>query len=215
MKAKFIKIQAVLIAVIMCFCAVCVNAAEVITIDSVVCEKYTDEYGYEDDTLLAVNVSITAPETTNEITIVVSSTEIEEVNAETISQVIYMNQIDVPEDGICVINIEKSKIKSVLGVEAIEGATLYLKVGGATAEEMAKTTFTCTVAEEAITFGDVNSDGYVDAGDAVLILRNSIGLNELTEAQVKAADVNMDGDVNYMDAISVLQYDAGIIDSVN
>jgi len=61
--------------------------------------------------------------------------------------------------------------------------------------------------------GDLNNDGDVDAGDALLILRSSVGLIKLSEAQAYVADVNGDGDIDAGDAVMILRYDAGLIDS--
>lgn len=63
--------------------------------------------------------------------------------------------------------------------------------------------------------GDVNGDGYIDSADAMLCLRYSVGLEELSEEQEKAADVNKDGFVDAGDAIKILRYDAKLIDSLN
>lgn len=58
--------------------------------------------------------------------------------------------------------------------------------------------------------GDVNQDGLVDSGDAVLVLRHGLGSITLTGDQFKAADVNNDNVVNTMDAGQILRYDAGL-----
>ena len=61
--------------------------------------------------------------------------------------------------------------------------------------------------------GDINNDGSVDAGDALLVLRYSVGLIALSQAQQSVADVNSDGDIDAGDAILILRYDAGLIDA--
>jgi hypothetical protein len=58
--------------------------------------------------------------------------------------------------------------------------------------------------------GDVNGDGYVRSNDAILILRHSAGLTELTGASLVAADMNSDGYVRSNDAILVLRKAAGL-----
>jgi hypothetical protein len=63
--------------------------------------------------------------------------------------------------------------------------------------------------------GDVNGDGYIDAGDALLVLRYAVGLiDDLTGAQLSAADVNKDGIVDAGDAVRILRYNAGLIDAL-
>ena len=60
--------------------------------------------------------------------------------------------------------------------------------------------------------GDLNNDGDVDSADALLILRSSVGLMALSEAQRAVADVNSDNSIDAGDAILILRYDAGLID---
>ncbi len=62
--------------------------------------------------------------------------------------------------------------------------------------------------------GDVNDDGAVDAGDAVLISRYDAGLVNLTDAQLAVGDVNDDGAVDAGDAVVISRYDAGLISTI-
>lgn len=65
--------------------------------------------------------------------------------------------------------------------------------------------------------GDVNSDGEVDAADAIKIARYDAGLDEYSQedyAKLKASgDVNGDGRVDAGDAVLIRRYDAGLISS--
>lgn len=56
-----------------------------------------------------------------------------------------------------------------------------------------------------ILMGDVNGDGTVSAQDALLVLRYSMEIMDLTEDQLAAADVNADGSVDSADAIMILR----------
>ena len=58
--------------------------------------------------------------------------------------------------------------------------------------------------------GDVNCDGKADYSDALLILRASIGLAELTESQKQIADINGDGNPDYIDALTILRRSIGL-----
>ena len=58
--------------------------------------------------------------------------------------------------------------------------------------------------------GDVNRDGAVDSGDAVLILKYDARLIEFTDEQLVLADINEDGRINAYDATLVLEKDVGI-----
>ena len=56
-----------------------------------------------------------------------------------------------------------------------------------------------------IMFGDVDGDNVTTSSDALQILRNSVGLQEFSEDQIKTADVDKDGSINSGDALTVLR----------
>ena len=58
---------------------------------------------------------------------------------------------------------------------------------------------------------DVNNDGGVNASDAILIMRYSLGLIDLNQVQRILADVNGDGVVNASDAIIVMRKTLGLV----
>ena len=60
---------------------------------------------------------------------------------------------------------------------------------------------------------DAYTEGDVEAFDAVLALRNSVGLETLNEYQLIAGDVNLDGRVDEVDASLILQKSVFLIDS--
>ena len=62
-------------------------------------------------------------------------------------------------------------------------------------------------------YGDVNNDKKVSMVDAVLIMRNTLGLNELSADAAVRADVDGDGSVTIKDSINVLRYICGILDT--
>jgi hypothetical protein len=59
--------------------------------------------------------------------------------------------------------------------------------------------------------GDVNQDGGINVADAVLTLKSSVGLVQLTDNQKAAADINKDAQVNVADAVMILKIAIGII----
>lgn len=73
--------------------------------------------------------------------------------------------------------------------DAITTAALYIRVNE----------------KPAITPGDVNNDGSINASDAATILMYSASFTSLTSAQLEAADMNDDGIVNAVDAALLLQ----------
>lgn len=64
--------------------------------------------------------------------------------------------------------------------------------------------------ESSVLPGDVNLDGRITSADALLTLRYSIGLADLTEEQLLAADVNSDASINSADALVILRMSLGI-----
>ena len=60
-----------------------------------------------------------------------------------------------------------------------------------------------------VLIGNVNNDGAVDSSDALVLLRASVGLEELSAEQMLSGDVNNDGTVDSADALEVLRYSVG------
>lgn len=58
--------------------------------------------------------------------------------------------------------------------------------------------------------GDITCDGVADYEDALFILRASIGLEILQEADLPCADVTGDGAANYEDALKILRASIGL-----
>jgi subtilisin family serine protease len=54
--------------------------------------------------------------------------------------------------------------------------------------------------------GDINKDGRIDAGDAVLVLRHVAGLVTLNDSQLAVADFNEDSVINTGDATAILKH---------
>ena len=72
-------------------------------------------------------------------------------------------------------------------------------------------TITATFLEKSLhEMGDLNMDGKVDSGDAILLLRYNAGLETLTNEQKLLADVNSNGRIDASDASEILRMDAGL-----
>lgn len=122
---------------------------------------------------------------------------------------------------------DDATVKNLTWVSSDEKTATVSRTGIVTALSVGETTITATTvdggysAEIKITvtaaaqLGDVNGDGYIDAADALLCLRASVGLITLTPEQEAAADVNHDGLIDAGDAILILRYDARLIPSLN
>ena len=56
-------------------------------------------------------------------------------------------------------------------------------------------------------YGDINSDGSINAGDIVRLAQHIARWNiNLTNDELNAADVNLDGSINTKDAVLLAQY---------
>ena len=69
---------------------------------------------------------------------------------------------------------------------------------------------------QSVVLGDVNDDKSIDSGDAIVVLRYSVGLAELTAAQKIAGNVTgkeNNDNIDSGDAIKILRYSVGLISS--
>lgn len=62
------------------------------------------------------------------------------------------------------------------------------------------------------TLGDVDSDGIINAEDALKILKHVTGIDFISEDYLSAADVDFDKKITASDALTILKYVVGIID---
>lgn len=122
---------------------------------------------------------------------------------------------------------DNATVKNLTWVSSDEQTATVSRTGIVTALSVGETTITATTVDggysaeikiivtAAAQLGDVNGDGYIDAADALLCLRTSVGLITLTPEQEAAADVNHDGLIDAGDAILILRYDARLIPNLN
>lgn len=122
---------------------------------------------------------------------------------------------------------DDATVKNLTWVSSDEQTATVSRTDIVTALSVGETTITATTVDggysaeikiivtAAAQLGDVNGDGYIDAADALLCLRASVGLITLTPEQEAAADVNHDGLIDAGDAILILRYDARLIPSLN
>lgn len=122
---------------------------------------------------------------------------------------------------------DDATVKNLTWVSSDEQTATVSRTGIVTALSVGETTITATTVDggysaeikiivtAAAQLGDVNGDGYIDAADALLCLRASVGLITLTPEQEAAADVNHDGLIDAGDANLILRYDARLIPSLN
>ena len=186
-------------------------AADGIIISEVSFAPYEDPYGAQYDDIINVRVVFTAPESMNQMTILLMGADMKTITMENKHQIIYQNQIETPEDGVLVFPVEKARILSATGRDKIDGAKLYLRIGGT---GMATVSKTVSYKEPVVGYGDLNADGEIDIADAILILRYHAQLGTLSVEQLKAADVTQDGEVDNADALRILLFEAGMVDTI-
>ncbi len=66
-----------------------------------------------------------------------------------------------------------------------------------------------------VDYGDMNSDGNINASDALSVLQMSTGIVEASDYQLAIGDINADGKTNSSDALLILQLSTGLITSFN
>lgn len=184
-------------------------ATEDIVIEDVKFEVFVDANGVEDEDVVNVRVKFSVPESVSQVAVFLVSEDIDELNEQTKSKVIFMNQSVNPDDGEYVFPIEKSRIASATGLEEIDGVTLYLKLGGKTMSETK--TQSVVYSEEGLTTvisGDVDGDGMITSRDATMLLRYLAGW-QLSGISTSAMDVDKDGEVTNRDGTLLLRYLAG------
>lgn len=196
------------LAMIVAFCNV-TYAAETISIDTVTIQNYEDEYGNIDDSLVSIVIEFTTTNAAEQITVLLTSENITEISTETVSKIIFMDQVAISDETIYTFNVEKSRIKAATGLDDIDGCTLYVKMGAKGVESMATTMVEYNDSTSVVMYGDVTGDGTIDIADAIKILRFDAGYDQLTNEQYVAAELTNDGMVDIADAIKILRYDAG------
>jgi len=71
-------------------------------------------------------------------------------------------------------------------------------------------TVTAIFTSSTTTSGDIDGNGSVTMGDALLLAQSIVGIATLTTAQRQAADVNQDGSITMADTLQVAQIVVGI-----
>ena len=94
--------------------------------------------------------------------------------------------------------------------ELTKGTYHVYLVGGGTAFNAAEPDATFQY-DKKYTLGDVNEDGAINSGDAMLVLQHSVRLFTLSARQQLAADVNMNNKIESGDAMQILQYSVHLI----
>ena len=202
-------------------CAMPAFAANTISIadKGVSLSVYKDASGNVNEDYVKVKVTYTAThdeaaEEMSRITFVLSATEPSEKLAGNEAKVVYLDeQVTPTDDSTYTFVIEKSKIKSALNKDDIEGASLIFKMGGVGVEEAARADVLFYTPVD-VMYGDITGDGKINTLDITVILRYIAGLvqdAQLTKEQLAAADINGDTKINTLDITVILRYIAGLV----
>ena len=123
--------------------------------------------------------------------------------------IIYIDQAEAKDGVVTFENIYPSELAD--SIILITGANI--DPSNLDGNEIANQLVACIV-EAKYMLGDVNCNGVVNTGDAMLLLQYVAELADLTETGLLAADVNRVGGVNTGDAMRLLQFIAELIDDL-
>lgn len=200
-------------SLILSFCCMAF-ATDSLSIDTVTIQKYTDELGVEDESLVTFTVDFTIVDTAEQMTVLLASENITDLSENVEDKIVFIDQAVVPSETTYTFVVEKSRIASATGLSDIEGCTLYLKMGGQGIDTAAYKEVVYNDPYKTAVFGDVTGDGVADIGDAIKLLRYDAKLVTLTEDELALADVTGNGEVDIADAVKILRYDAKLEDSL-
>lgn len=94
------------------------------------------------------------------------------------------------------------------------GITVTTADGGFSAVCQVEVRAAPAMIDPTVRYGDLNEDGTVDVGDAILVLRSIVGKVVLSDQQSLFADVNLDRTIDVGDAILILRHIVGLVPSL-
>ena len=174
------------------------ESAVEIEIANITFDKYIDSDGIEHSDSGIVEVEFSKLNLDGQMTLLLSTKEIKDVSGESLSKVIYINQVDVPAYNVVTFPIDKTKIADAIGSEDINNCEMILKVNGFGGSDaaMLKTVFV----ESTKVFPDLNEDGRITVIDTLLAI--NLCLNHKYNP---IADVNSDEKVSLIDVLRILK----------
>ena len=160
--------------------------------------KYVDDNGVEHEDSGTVEVEFSKLMLEGQMTLLLSTEEITDTSEESLSKIIYINQIDVPAYNVVTFPIDKTTIAAAIGKDDISDCELVLKVNGFGGSDavVLKTTFV----ESQKKFPDLNNDGKITILDTLIAV--DLCLNYKFNS---IADMNDDGKVSLIDVLRILK----------
>lgn len=118
----------------------------------------------------------------------------------TADNIAYIDQMAATETGVSFTAYPKELTKGKYYVYLVGGGMAFAQSQVASFEY-----------DKKYTLGDVDEDGAINSGDAMLVLQHSVRLFTLSARQQLAADVNMNNKIESGDAMQILQYSVHLI----
>lgn len=206
-KRKLLMLVVIVAFVVSCLTFTCY--ANEISITNVSFEKFTDEYGIENDANVVMKIEFVASANTTQISVCVLGEDIDDiVQAELTNKLVYMGQFNTPSSGVLMIPLSKAMISTATGNANVDGATIYLRVGGKTISDSTTMVINVAIPKSEEIPGDVDGDGEVTNRDVTLLLRY-LAEWELSDISLTAMDVDGDDEITNRDGTLLLRYLAG------
>lgn len=194
------KIVALFILTAMLFASVCSAASFPITINSVSVENSYLADGRVNGGEAMIEAKFAVPTDSTQTTIVLATEDISEISKETLPYIVYINQIDTPDNGEFEFPVVKDMIRSAAELVDVDGCTLYLKIGASGINGFATYKFSF---DDTALYGDANVDNSVNPLDLVCVQRYIAEWNGYNSNTVNLTVLDLDGDgsVNMFDAM--------------
>lgn len=112
-------------------------------------------------------------------------------------------------EGEFVVEIRNLKYNRSLAPITIRYRTVFFDIDNIGLEEPIQAPDVSTL------IGDVNANGVLDMGDALLIMRFGLALIDFTSDELGIADYNMNGSVDMSDALLVMRYSMNLIQTTD
>jgi hypothetical protein len=225
---KLLIMSIALVAIMATVFTVSAFAANTVDVTGISITEYVDPTTEEvNDAYVNMTVEYTVGEGTegmDRITFMLSATTVADELEGNEAKVVYLDERVTPANAVEGVYsysfvAEKARIKSALNlatIEAIEGQTLYFKMGGVGVDEAdtATVVYNSPQSGDDVVYGDVDNSGGIDTYDSLLTLQHYVNNGGvLTSEQIVIA--NVDGSKNAetsaatidtYDALLILQY---------
>lgn len=159
-----------------------------------------------EDTIL-LRFTLAAPESFDEITVILATEEISGSDADSLSKILCIDQMSVPANGEITLRFSRAKLETLIGTTDFNASALILYIGEKSADAPAMLVIPFPASEPVD--GDINGDGKVTVFDALEVLHALLN-NDFGSLDTNVADVNGDGKVSLFDVLRLLILSAAV-----